>query len=156
MVTFPILTVPEDTFLHATIQSTKLEVAESKSSDSSNVNTFNWVCRPKHNLIERYFPSMAQMNFCRITSSFSRPLDIVALGFEKLNFDSLFLNQAATNLDLSDDESCCLSSNVSASFHDSPILPLCSFDLYNQSFSLPTPTDHSILPFSNVKPREAS
>lgn len=157
MMIFPIKMVPSVSSCRALIQSTKLEI-EIKKPQSVFIDerSFKWICRPKHNIIERYFPSMVQMNFCRISSKFFRPFDMVTSAYENANFNTFRVEQDSFDYDSSEEkeESFYLCSNTS--YRDSSALPLCSFNLHDQSFSSPLPFDDCILPYSNIKPKDGS
>ena len=138
----------------ASVKNTKLQLEQHKTSQSTTQDTFVWKSHFRHNLIERYFPSMMQMNNCRVVCGFSCPLGLLSepfLGVPVLKSTLSSLSCASSGFNsMYDLDSSYLLSNEwlddSMSLH--------SFSLRENRVLSPTRT--LILPFSDVTPKHIS
>ena len=126
---------------HASLRNATLEKDLLKEA-----RTFSWISRPKHNKIERYFPTMSQMNICRLCCGFSGPIGILCESSFNLPPPKYPLHCQHRSCSPEKDNI----EQLYLSIDEVPVLPLCSFNLHDAT-SIP-PNRNCILPYSDVIP----
>ena len=124
---------------YASVQSAVLEKDLKEEKVTKN---YDWVSRPRHNLIERYFPSMAQMNICRVCCPFNSPFELISRSIFDLKCPRYYHSDSS----FSDSLSFCAAD-------DSLGLPLHSFHLHEKNSPHASPRRTYILPYSDVIPK---
>ena len=132
---------------YASVRNAVLEKDLLKQGDMTK--TFMWISRPKHNTIERYFPSMVQMNYCRICCAFAGPLGLLTESFYSLPVPEYSISLLSKTSESQNRNT--YSSLINTLVDEVSCLPLHSFDL-NDATAVSRRRPR-ILPFSDVNPR---